>query len=156
MKCLSKKLVEKNRLVKRGLFFSLSITLIGFAIIAGLLVSASLTSAQTETYQFITKWGSLGTADGDFDHPYDIILDSSESILFISDTYNHRIQKFTTDGKFISSWGTYGNGNGQLNFSMGLAIDSIGNIYVADTCNNRVQIFTRRRVSECFQYPRFR
>ena len=43
---------------------------------------------------FITKWGSLGTGDGQFDSPYGIAVDSSTGNVFVADTFNNRIQVF--------------------------------------------------------------
>ena len=62
-----------------------------------LLALASVTSGQSETYKFIDKWGTQGNGEGQFDHPYDVVLDNSESTLYITDTYNHRVEKFTTE-----------------------------------------------------------
>jgi len=100
----SKKSSGKQILLKYGSIFSRQFKLFVLAFVVVLFVSIAASSAQTETYQFISKWGSKGTDAGQFDHPYDIILDSSENTLFVSDTNNHRIQTFTTDGKFLSAW----------------------------------------------------
>lgn len=43
---------------------------------------------------------------------------------------------------FVLKWGTRGSGVGQLNSPFGLGLDGIGNVYVADTFNNRVQLFS--------------
>jgi len=42
---------------------------------------------------------------------------------------------------FVRTWGSSGSGDGELSFPFGLAVDSWGYIYVADTFNNRVQKF---------------
>ena len=55
---------------------------------------------------------------------------------------NHRIQKFTSDGQFIAKWGSGGNGDGEFYYPFGIAIDSSGHVYVADTYNHRIQKFT--------------
>src|SRR5947199_5067129 len=41
----------------------------------------------------------------------------------------------------MSSWGSEGSGNGQFNVPGHIALDSTGNLYVADIFNNRVQEF---------------
>jgi YD repeat-containing protein len=43
---------------------------------------------------------------------------------------------------YTSKFGSYGSGNGQLNYANGVATDSSGNVWVADTSNHRVQEFS--------------
>jgi tripartite motif-containing protein 71 len=62
--------------------------------------------------------------------------------IFVSDTTNNNIQKFTSDGKFITSWGSEGDGQGQLNSPAGIDVDSSGNLYVTDDGNSRIEKFT--------------
>lgn len=46
-----------------------------------------------------------------------------------------------TSPDLIADWGSFGTGNGQFSLPMGVAIDSAGNVYVADSQNNRIQKF---------------
>ena len=46
---------------------------------------------------FITKWGSDGTADGQFSGPAGVAVDSSGNV-YVADLGNNRIQKFTSNG----------------------------------------------------------
>jgi DNA-binding beta-propeller fold protein YncE len=75
--------------------------------------------------------------------------------VYIADSGNHRIQKFTSDGTYLTQWGTYGATGwnafefrcevaspGQFNWPEDVAVDASGRIYVADTRNNRIQVFT--------------
>ena len=59
----------------------------------------------------------------------------------MADTYNHRIQKFDAAGNFLWAKGGQGSGDGQFNQPNGVAVDGLGNIYVADTGNYRIQKF---------------
>ncbi len=38
-------------------------------------------------------------------------------------------------------WGSQGKGNGQLQDPRGITVDEVGNVYVADSGNNRIQVF---------------
>ena len=49
---------------------------------------------------------------------------------------------FTTSGDFLREWGASGGGDGQFDRPLGIAVDEAGNVYVADTANNRVQVFS--------------
>ena len=95
---------------------------------------------------FITKWGSAGYGDGEFhgpygSGPYGVATDAAGNV-YVADTGNSRIQKFTSDGAFITKWGSAGSAAGQLAEPYGLATDTASNVYVADTLNNRIQKFT--------------
>jgi sugar lactone lactonase YvrE len=54
---------------------------------------------------------------------------------------NDRIVKFSKDGQFITAWGKHGKGPGEFDTPHGIALDSMGRVYVADRANNRIQIF---------------
>ncbi len=90
---------------------------------------------------FLRKWGTLGFGDGQFYEPRGVAVDASGNV-YVADTSNRRIQKFTSSGAFITKWGSYGSGDGQFNSPLGVAVDTAGNVYVADYSNNRIQKFT--------------
>jgi len=60
----------------------------------------------------------------------------------VADTYNHRVQVFSSNGIFLGKWGSLGTEDGEFNYPKGIAVDSGGNVYVADTYNHRVQVFS--------------
>ena len=68
--------------------------------------------------------------------------------LYVSDNFNHRIQKFPANSTRFTSGVTVAGGNGsgsapdQLINPIGLCVDHDGTIYVTDANNNRVQRFT--------------
>jgi hypothetical protein len=43
---------------------------------------------------------------------------------------------------YISSWGDFGIREGDVSHATGIALDQEGNVYVADTANNRIQVFS--------------
>ena len=90
---------------------------------------------------FVTKWGSFGSGDGQFSAPSGITVDSSDNV-YVVDSNNERIQKFTNEGEFIRMWGSEGSGDGQFSRPSGITVDSSDNVYVVDSDNHRIQKFT--------------
>ncbi len=96
--------------------------------------------------RWLAGWGTFGDTGGTlgatnvFYGPRDIAIDPQGDV-WVSDTGNKRILKFTADGDFLGQWGGDGASNGQFREPVGLAVDGEGNVYVADTWNQRVQKF---------------
>ena len=109
---------------------------------------------------FVREWGKPGTAEGQFQRPADI--DVSDSIVYVVDGNNNRIQMFTPDGIFIKKFGSecliktglqtsddckdpdedgpLETGDGQFKYPAGITVYS-NTIFVADNFNDRVQVF---------------
>ena len=84
-----------------------------------------------------------GVEGESFERPTDVAWDSAGNI-YVADGYgNARIAKYEPGGKYIKSWGSRGTAPGQFNIVHGIAIDTQGNVYVADEGNRRVQVFDR-------------
>jgi Tol biopolymer transport system component/DNA-binding beta-propeller fold protein YncE len=94
-----------------------------------------------EVYEFVTKWGSYGTGDGQFNQPWGIAVDRSGNV-YVVDSLNYRIQKFSSTGTFVTQWGSSGTGDGQFIYPCGIAVDSSGNVYVVDSRYYRIQKFS--------------
>ena len=68
-------------------------------------------------------------------------LDRRNGMLYIPDSTNAVIRRFTLEGEYIDRFGRYGNGTGEFSFPGQITFDSKGNIYILDMANTRVQIF---------------
>jgi DNA-binding beta-propeller fold protein YncE len=93
-------------------------------------------------YTFAFKWGSMGTADGQFLSPHGIAIDS-QGYVYVSDRDRNDIQKFTSNGTFVKKWGTNGSALGQFNHPYEIEIDALDNLYIVDKNNNRIQVFDK-------------
>jgi hypothetical protein len=97
--------------------------------------------------RLVRWWGEPGQQPGQLRYPYDILLDdaalagSDEGAVYLCEFGNHRVQKFTRDGRWQGSFGRNGRGPGQLDQPWGIARDRQGRMYVVDTYNHRVQRF---------------
>jgi DNA-binding beta-propeller fold protein YncE len=102
---------------------------------------------------FILEWGRKGSAPGEFERPQGMAVErtpgGSEAIL-VADCANHRVQRFTPEGRWLSSLGSLGAGPGELKYPMGVAVGSDGSIYVSEWGNNRVQRFDAAGTSSGF------
>jgi len=94
-------------------------------------------------------WGtradtSQGEAPGGtFNEPWGIAVAPDGSV-YVADTWNYRIQKFTAEGKFVSMWGFFGQAADAPEAfygPRGVAVDTQGRVYVADTGNKRIVVF---------------
>lgn len=108
----------------------------------------------TNNGQLIKSWGGKGTANGKFNWAVDVAVDTTGNI-FVVDHDNYRIQKFKLDNPcprgtspidipgvcFIKSWGKQGLADDDFNNPLAAAVDSSGNVFVADKGKDRIKKF---------------
>jgi len=97
-------------------------------------------------FKVLKTWGSFGEGanvpGGIFNEPWGIAVGPDGSV-YVADTWNHRIQKFTKDGDFLIAWGYFGQAEKPEAFwgPRDVTVDALGRVFVTDTGNKRVVVF---------------
>ncbi|CAH8828622.1 unnamed protein product [Trichobilharzia szidati] len=102
-------------------------------------------SARCSEMNILTKWGALGCELGRLNSPHGFCLGFDEEIV-VADTYNHRIQIFSKQGKFVSFFGVSGRVDGLMWYPRKVAIIRQSQRYVVCDRGNersRMQLFSR-------------
>ena len=89
----------------------------------------------------VLSFGEQGSSVGKFNKLWGVAVNANDEIA-VTDTKNHRVQIFSSEGKFLRSFGKKGDNAGELNNPRGITFHNNGNIFVADSFNHRIQIFS--------------
>ena len=128
---------------------------------AAALIALALAPPASGAYRQVDKWGKLGRGAGEFgsgvlgggalrqyDDPAGIAI-AQDGTLFIVDTSNNRVEKFSPGGVFRGQFGRRGRDNGAINRVImkgrfyqpeGIAIGDNGLVYAIDAGNDRVMV----------------
>jgi DNA-binding beta-propeller fold protein YncE len=118
---------------------------------------------------YLRSWGKNGTGGylqygaeyGEFRLPYQVAIDRQGQV-WVTDTDNERVQVFTREGRFVRAFGannadgTIGSLPGQFHKPYGAASDCVGNVYITEQENRRVQVFGERGAPKPVCPPRMR
>jgi DNA-binding beta-propeller fold protein YncE len=77
---------------------------------------------------------------GTFSLPECVAVDNDGNV-YVTDTFNNRVEIFDADGNFISMFGKNGDGPADLERPKGIAVDGDGHIWVVDAATNQVKVF---------------
>ena len=86
------------------------------------------------------KFGKAGSGVGELFHPTNIAL-GPDGDIYVVETSNFRVQRFTAEGKPVRTYGEVGSTLGSFTRPKGIAIDRKGRMYVGDAAFQNVQIF---------------
>jgi len=92
------------------------------------------------TGKFLFKFGGAGSKPGELFHPTNIAI-GPDGDVYVVETSNFRVQRFTADGKPVRMYGDIGSERGSFSRPKGIALDRKGRIYVGDSAFENVQIF---------------
>ena len=90
--------------------------------------------------KLLGSFGHPGNAPGEFNRPEGLCVDAQDRI-YVADSCNHRIQVFSSDGKFLRAYGKAGKGKGELSYPYDICVDAAGRQYVCEFGNSRIQVF---------------
>jgi len=84
--------------------------------------------------RFVLEWGKNGTGPGEFSANVGLAIGKDDEI-YTCEFRNHRIQRFTPDGKFLGMFPVEPHAGG-------IAVDANGNVYVGIWNDNKVAAYS--------------
>jgi DNA-binding beta-propeller fold protein YncE len=91
----------------------------------------------------VAQWGAHGTNAGQLAFPRAAAVTSRGDVWVSEYGITERLQRFTAEGaNFVGEIGRAGAGHGEFNRPEGLCVDANDRLYVADSCNHRIQVFS--------------
>jgi DNA-binding beta-propeller fold protein YncE len=89
----------------------------------------------------LASFGRTGSGPGELKSPAGLSFDRHDNV-YVTEIGNDRVSVFDKTGKFLTMWGRKGSGSGEFGNLHGIIVDKTnGHVYVADTANNRIQVF---------------
>jgi len=94
-------------------------------------------------------FGKEGSGNGELRKPTSIAYDETEKVLWVADTGNNRIEKFSPSGEFLAACGKAGSGtkvefNEPVSIAVSPAFSSAASeLLVADAGNKRIQVISK-------------
>jgi DNA-binding beta-propeller fold protein YncE len=100
--------------------------------------------------KLVAQWGARGTNVGQLSMPRAVAVNSHREIFLSEYGLVERVQKFILEGgsnvlhsaRWLASFGKPGTAPGEFNRAEGLCVDAQDRLYVADSCNHRIQVFS--------------
>ena len=96
--------------------------------------------AKQREFRPVLSFGQQGSSKGMFNGPSGVAVNERDEIA-VSDSGNHRVQVFSSDGTYLRSFGEEGNRQGQFQTPSGIAFGTNDNIIVGESGNQFIQIF---------------
>jgi streptogramin lyase len=99
----------------------------------------AVTGGPTESTMpaYVSTFGSLGSGNGQLNHPDDIAVGAQGNI-WVADQNNNRVSQFNENGVYLGLLDPHG---ASVSCPTGIASDGKGHLWIVEKCNNRVQEF---------------
>jgi DNA-binding beta-propeller fold protein YncE len=107
----------------------------------------SIAVFDADTYKFLRHIGVPSrkhdaTEPGLMSLPEAVAVDADGNV-YVTDTFNNRIEVFDGEGNFIRTWGKNSDAPKDFQRPKGIAIDGDGHVWVVDAMQNRVKVYSR-------------
>ena len=94
-------------------------------------------------FRHVLSFGRRGSCTEMVKAPYGVTVNERDEIA-VTDTHNHKVQVFSSDGTYLRSFGRKGDKQGEFNWPTGIAFDKNSRSIVVDRSNHRVQLFNEQ------------
>jgi len=94
-----------------------------------------------ENKKFLFTFGEKGGSSGKLSRPLAVSIDNRSGRIYVVDYMRHTVSAYDSNGKYLFEFGGLGWGEGWLQYPTNIAVDSQGRIFVADTFNDRIEVF---------------
>ncbi len=98
----------------------------------------------SESGSAITPSGSIAgprPVGGGFNEPFGVAF-GGDGAMYVTDMFNHRVEKFAPGGSFEREWGGFGTAPTSFTFPRGITVAPSGQVVVTDSENDRISFFT--------------
>jgi sugar lactone lactonase YvrE len=119
-----------RRTLSRRQFFGAA----GLGILSAIAEACCFSADSLPPPRFVLEWGKNGTAPGEFSANVGLAIGKNDEI-YTCEFRNHRIQRFTPDGKFLGMFPVEPHAGG-------IAVDANGNVYVGIWNDNKVAVYS--------------
>lgn len=96
----------------------------------------------TSSGAYIATWGRTGVGNDHFISPNSITLANGN--VYVANEGAETVDEFSSTGTHLAQFGngSYGSASNELSNPFGAAVDSEGNVYISDTDNNRIVVYS--------------
>jgi DNA-binding beta-propeller fold protein YncE len=82
--------------------------------------------------------------EGGFNEPQDVSVNYAGTMVYVADTYNHRVEVFDRDGNPTDQWGFRGSTDPYaLNYPRGIAVRSNGEVWVMNSRQGNAKVYSK-------------
>ncbi|MBN2706700.1 MAG: hypothetical protein JXR89_09710 [Deltaproteobacteria bacterium] len=89
----------------------------------------------------ITQFGQKGGTAGKLSRPRGLAVDNRLNLVYVVDYMRHAVNVYNKNGDYLFEIGGQGVGRGWFSFPSDACVDNRGRLWVADTFNQRIQVF---------------